>query len=73
MGYVWRSPGKEHELMVYQIQARAPGISGEIRRAIMGHADRLGSVHERYGPKVMKEYLEAVDVMQFDHSEDQAG
>lgn len=54
---------------IWKTNARASGISGEIRRAIMGHADRLGSVHERYGPKVMKEYLEAVDVMEFDHSE----
>jgi integrase len=57
---------------IWKTNARASGINGEIRRAIMGHSERRGSVHERYGPKVMKEYLEAVDMMEFDHSGDKA-
>lgn len=57
---------------IWKTNARASGVNGEIRRAIMGHSERLGSVHERYGPKVMKEYLEAVDMMEFDHSGNKA-
>lgn len=53
---------------LWKTNARASGIDGEIRRAIMGHSDRRGSIHERYGPKIMKEYLEAIDKMNFEQT-----
>ncbi len=58
---------------VWKTNARASGVDGEIRRAIMGHSDRRGSIHERYGPKMLKEYLKAIDSMSFDQTGDVPG
>jgi len=53
----------------FKVNARRSGMHPEIEMAIMGHSQRGGSVHERYGRIGDQELVEAVDRMTFDHGE----
>jgi len=51
-----------HDLRAtWKVNARRSGVSEELQRAIMGHADRGRSVHDRYGYISDQELLEAID------------
>jgi len=59
-----------HDLRhTWKTNARRSGMSDEIQRAIMGHATRGLSVHDRYGRISDQELLDAIDQMTFDHGE----
>lgn len=53
----------------WKTNARRSGMHPEIEMAIMGHAERGRSVHERYGRISDQELLDAIDRMTFDHGE----
>lgn len=57
-----------HDLRAtWRTNARRSGMHPEIEKAIMGHADRSRSVHERYGTISDQELIAAIDLMTFDH------
>ena len=59
-----------HDLRhAWRTNARRSGMHPEIEKAIMGHADRGRSVHERYGRISDQELIEAIDLMTFEHGE----
>jgi integrase len=51
----------------FKVNCRASGIDEEIRRYLMGHANRAGSVHENYGILGDKELVRAIDQVTFGH------
>jgi hypothetical protein len=59
-----------HDLRAtWKVNARRSGVSEELQRAIMGHADRGRSVHDRYGYISDQELVDAINKMTFDHGE----
>jgi len=51
----------------FKVNCRASGVDEEIRRYVMGHANRAGSVHENYGILGDEELVRAIDKVTFDH------
>jgi integrase len=51
----------------FKVNCRASGVDEEIRRCLMGHANRAGSVHENYGILGDRELVRAIDKLTFDH------
>jgi len=59
-----------HDLRhTWKTNARRSAVHPEIEQAIMGHAERGKSVHERYGRISNDELISAIDKMTFDHGE----
>lgn len=59
-----------HDLRhTWKTNARRSGMHPEIQESILGHSTRQRSVSERYGRISDQEFLDAIDLMTFDHGE----